>query len=447
MGVRMTDLFYVTDLLDNRNMAAVTWTILSLAKLLASKDLAVEHSSKHNPWLHHNHKPCDSPKQPSPSFLTERTHRMWEQQEADVPLAQTWGSHTRHFTSPSHQSATYDFCTANTIVTSPSHNTSPFTKKQSRSVSLPLLSSDNDYQGFHGTGDWTIGEHFNEKETLLKEESLAGNAASNHPSMHLESVPTSFLSNDLYPPQPRYSIVSLPDEDDLLWEGDDLDAAVPQRTLPLGALSLERLSSQLTCDSTNIHLKSLSIEEEEISPRSNTSSGDSGYGTTRKHQQEPSSSMPLHLASLFDYRVNDQWENDHPHDVSGDMTGSHVEVSQRDRASNTYSYQEDHTHPTKTTSPASTTSASSRISKLAQLSFTKKLSMRHKMPFHMRYQEWTDQKVKREQQTSMQRQLSAGDISLIMQQPEEGDHIFDHVDYSKPSTIGFGHSAQYRLQT
>ncbi|KAI7871701.1 kinase-like domain-containing protein [Spinellus fusiger] len=49
-------------------------------------------------------------------------------------------------------------------------------------------------------------------------------------------------------------------------------------------------------------------------------------------------------------------------------------------------------------SSASSTSTASRLSRLSQLSFAKKLPSRNNIPFHMRYQEWTDQKMKKEQE-------------------------------------------------
>lgn len=117
-----------------------------------------------------------------------------------------------------------------------------------------------------------------------------------------------------------------------------------------------------------------------------TSSGDSGYAKSYHNSLsgrgvstigEYRAATPEHLVSLFDP----------PPPSSSSPTSTN----------NT-------TTTTDTSIQASTTAAGSTRSKLSRfssLSFAKKLPIRQKIPFHMRYQEWTDLKLKKRRPASL----------------------------------------------
>lgn len=113
-----------------------------------------------------------------------------------------------------------------------------------------------------------------------------------------------------------------------------------------------------------------------------TSSGDSGYAKSYYNslsgRGEYRATTPEHLVSLFD-----------PPPPSS--SSSPISIN--------------NTTTADTSIQASTTTSSgstrSRLSRFSSLSFAKKLPIRQKIPFHMRYQEWTDLKLKKRRPASL----------------------------------------------
>ncbi|KAG0192790.1 hypothetical protein DFQ28_007694 [Apophysomyces sp. BC1034] len=214
----------------------------------------------------------------------------------------------------------------------------------------------------------------------------------------------------------RVSITSLPDEDDLSWDGD-----IPHPTHTLGCFP--RSVSTIDICSSHPLAETLDSADGKYITKNNTSSGDSGYGTTRQHPLRDTPSVPLQLVSLFnptdtsDIRsplvdqekcsaegLPDQSGPDYiPNALS--LPVSEVCPPMRRESMRCLDTEDiDHLALQKTASVRSWTSTTSyssstvsRLARLSQLPFSKKLPIRQKVPFHARYQEWTDQKMRSKQ--------------------------------------------------
>ncbi|KAI7880610.1 kinase-like protein [Lichtheimia hyalospora FSU 10163] len=108
-----------------------------------------------------------------------------------------------------------------------------------------------------------------------------------------------------------------------------------------------------------------------------TSSGDSGYAKSHHNSlsgREYRAATPEHLVSLFDPP---------PSTMHINTTTSTTDTS------------------LQTSATPSSGSTRSKLSRFSSLSFAKKLPIRQKIPFHMRYQEWTDLKLKKRRPASL----------------------------------------------
>lgn len=184
---------------------------------------------------------------------------------------------------------------------------------------------------------------------------------------------TCSIGKDEFSPLPctdghwRSSVLSLPDDED--YREDRQSTEQPATHF-----------GYLTCNKPLAHTTSSQTPNNTPSDKtlSSASSRDSGYGTTGKAGR-PSMALdaPAHLASLFDPPVAD--------------------IPER------------YNKPGKNQS----LSLESRHSKLlsdswrsARLTLSKKLPIRHKIPFHMRYQEWTDLNLSKERRSDVERNPS-----------------------------------------
>lgn len=108
-----------------------------------------------------------------------------------------------------------------------------------------------------------------------------------------------------------------------------------------------------------------------------TSSGDSGYAKSYHNSlsgRGTRATTPEHLVSLFD-----------PPSSSSSPINTNTTTTDASIQNTT----------------ATSGSTRSKLSRFSSLSFAKKLPIRQKIPFHMRYQEWTDLKLKKRRPASL----------------------------------------------
>lgn len=123
------------------------------------------------------------------------------------------------------------------------------------------------------------------------------------------------------------------------------------------------------------------------------SSGDSGYSTSTRKSTPKNLSTPVHLASLFEPPISPT----HPAIERDESLKCRVMIPANEPSINAPETPSASPQGSLSSSSSSAklggsvgAAAASRLARLSSLTFGKKLSIRSKMPFHMRYQEWTD---------------------------------------------------------
>ncbi|KAF7730407.1 hypothetical protein EC973_002213 [Apophysomyces ossiformis] len=391
-GLKPSDLFEVEDLIKGNNMASVANTIVSLANL--SLELKQRHPH-YRPEL--NYLPEDSLPQALECYSPYSTYRSIDHSDSRI-------------------STVYSLI------------------EQSSHESLVSMMDDSDKKSLlHQFGDQGEKEIIMEEETSAKEndvfnesvdsaqgENNTARRTTSYIKQEIDFIHHNFISHEQH--SRGGSTTSLHDEDDGSWND-----RVAGRTPTLGSISsdtpvIHTVDQDSLCEATFDQDGDKNINKQ-------STSGDSGYGTARQHPSRDTPSAPLHLASLFNpMNTNDvespsdcqeKCSSENLPDQSGHAYSSNalsLPVSQINPPVRRESLRcldaedmDDRLALQKTASVRSWTSTTSyssstvsRLARLSQLSFPKKLPIRQKVPFHTRYQEWTDQKLRKKQSADLE---------------------------------------------